>query len=750
INVIFKDKNKDFWFSTDVGLTQWHHDLQGQWSIRKYDKSNGIKGTYITTIAQTPDSILWFGTANGLYSFKNSIFKHYNQKSGFPELPVTTLFTDSRNRLWVGTTRGVFIYENDRFAPFSPGGHFFSYNITATVESRDGDMWIGTPRGLFQYDGDRIVNYTRNSGLSNDYISSLLQDREGNIWIGTHNGLNVLPNLKFSFIKIRTNLEHLNKLTPDSAGKIWVTSDSGLYTLENYHLKPYKLPSSPAVKSIRKIYFDGPDTLLLGTTHGLVMIKNHKTTEFTRADGLASNFISDIVRDEDGTYWIGTQGGLAAIRQGKIYDLTSHISEGYPRRLDLVRKSKVSDKLIHDLAIDRKNNLWIGTWAHGLFEVTEDSVIPFGTTQGLTDRNIRSLYIDHESDLWIATRYGGVFRYNGEDIHQFTKENGLSGNWVFTILEDREGNHWFGTANGLSMYDGRSWKNFGTRDGVTSGGITSSAIDKKGRLWFGSDDALSCYVQKKSSLHTVPPKVYIKSIRFTDDVSPKIFRSVKLPVPFGTQKPAAGISKLSGNPLLNFNYDHRSIKIEFAGIGLKDEAAVKYQYKLEGLDDDWSAITSQNIVTYIKLPPGTYTFRVRAKNRDGIWSSTPANASFVIETPLWQQVWFIILMAVIAVSAIVLVVMMIYQARLTQLLHVKHMRDTIATDLHDDIGSSLSSISIFSELARRQLMKSPMHAANLMQRIERISRDLIDAMDDIVWSINADNDSLEDAILRIQ
>ena len=107
-------------------------------------------------------------------------------------------------------------------------------------------------------------------------------------------------------------------------------------------------------------------------------------------------------------------------------------------------------------------------------------------------------------------------------------------------------------------------------------------------------------------------------------------------------------------------------------------------------------------------------------------------------------------MAVIAVSAIVLVVMMIYQARLTQLLHVKHMRDTIATDLHDDIGSSLSSISIFSELARRQLKKSPVHAANLMQRIERISRNLIDAMDDIVWSINADNDSLEDAILRIQ
>ncbi len=153
VNTIFKDKNGNYWFCTDKGITQWHRNKQSGWKIRQYDEHDGLAGKYITSITQTADSTLWFGTSDGLTSFKDNIFHHYNSDSIFPEKAITKLFTDSKNRLWIGTSGGLFTYSNTRIKPFMINEHLISATITDIIESYDGKIWIGTSKGLIRNDG---------------------------------------------------------------------------------------------------------------------------------------------------------------------------------------------------------------------------------------------------------------------------------------------------------------------------------------------------------------------------------------------------------------------------------------------------------------------------------------------------------------------------------------------------------------------------------------------------------------------
>lgn len=751
VNTIFKDKNAGYWFCTDKGVSQWRKVKSGNWKISQFDAHNGLVGKYISTVAQTVDSTLWFGTATGLISLKNHIFHHFKSKSILSNRAITKLFTDSNNQLWIGTTSGLYTYTNNRIKPFLMDGRSVSATINDILESYDGRIWIGTSKGLIRYDGHQSLHYNKKSGLCDNYVTSLLQDREGNIWIGTHNGLNELPNLKYSFSRIDTHFEHLIKLTTDPKGRVWVSSDDGLYLLKKDHLEPFKLNGTIPDSNILEITFNKTGKAhYLGTYRGLFEMTDTNIRRISTKDGLIDNTVSDVVQSDDGICWIGTSSGLTALKNGRLYNFSESISQSEPLPFKKIRSSNIPGKTVRDLLIDKDKNLWMATWAHGLFEVTHDSVISFGPAHGLTDPNIRYLYRDHEGVLWIATRYKGVFRYQNGTIQQFNVHDGLASNWVSTVVEDTDGNHWFGTAKGLSMFDGKTWKTFNASEGIIGGEILSSTIDGNGKLWFGSNTEITSFEVKKTRYPDVAPQVFIKNIRFINGSFPtQTKRNIILPVPFNLSKEIPA-NQSSGEKIFDFNYNQRSLTFEFAGIGFGNTNKVKYQYKLEGLEANWSAITSRNYVSYIKIPPGEYTFKVRARNQDGKWSAVPASASFIISTPLWQKSWFLILVAVFLISAISFIIIMTYRIRFNQMMRIRDMRDTIASDLHDDVGSSLSSISIFSELARRQIHKSPTHAANLIQRIEKISRNLIDSMDDIVWSINADNDTFEDAILRMQ
>jgi signal transduction histidine kinase len=197
--------------------------------------------------------------------------------------------------------------------------------------------------------------------------------------------------------------------------------------------------------------------------------------------------------------------------------------------------------------------------------------------------------------------------------------------------------------------------------------------------------------------------------------------------------------------LPDFSHNDNQLQLDFVGLSFAPGNVLRYQYKLEGADDDWSAPSEQRRVNYASLAPGRYRFLVRAANSDGSLSAVPASVTFTILRPVWQRGWFLTLAAL----AIGLGVYALYRYRVERLVEVERIRTRIATDLHDDIGSGLSQVSLLSEVIRRRVGHEET-VAEPLSTIATLSRDLVDSMGDIVWAINPRRDRLSDLTQRMR
>jgi signal transduction histidine kinase len=188
------------------------------------------------------------------------------------------------------------------------------------------------------------------------------------------------------------------------------------------------------------------------------------------------------------------------------------------------------------------------------------------------------------------------------------------------------------------------------------------------------------------------------------------------------------------------------VQIDFVGLSFAPGESLRYQYQLVGADRDWSAPTDQRAVNYANLAPGRYRFLVRAVNSDGVASPTPATMMFTILRPVWQRWWFILLMTVL----VGLVILVLYRYRLAQALKLERVRTRIATDLHDDIGASLSQMALLTEIIKQQHAVTNPEALRMLTQVADTSRRLVDTMSDIVWSVDPRRDTLSHLAQRIE
>ena len=220
------------------------------------------------------------------------------------------------------------------------------------------------------------------------------------------------------------------------------------------------------------------------------------------------------------------------------------------------------------------------------------------------------------------------------------------------------------------------------------------------------------------------------------------------PIIYLTEVAVNGKKDSSLSPYLSFAEKKfvsgiKVVSFSFAGVDLSTDAPLHYRYMLEGQDKDWVYAADRNFVSY-NLPPGHYVFKAQAQHAGGQWSEQPASFSFTISTPFWKSWWFVV--SLLVMSAIIL--FLVYRYHLRQALQVERLRSRISTDLHDDIGSTLSSISILSDMASHE--KDYTQSSGMMQEIKQSSVSLMEKMDDIVWSINPRNDSIQDLMVRVQ
>jgi signal transduction histidine kinase len=383
---------------------------------------------------------------------------------------------------------------------------------------------------------------------------------------------------------------------------------------------------------------------------------------------------------------------------------------------------------------DEAGNLWLGFYDGGLARYRDGRFQLFSPSDGVPAGLIRTLYLDQAGRLWVASDAGGIAHLDNPQLDSprfipYTIADGLSSKSVFCITEDKLGRLYFGTSRGLDRFDPQTShiRHYTKADGLVSNAIMVAFRDREGALWFGADAGMSRLIPSPDPPEQRPP-ILISGLRIAGNA---------------LAISALGETEVSG---LVLNPPQNQLSIDFVGLGFGAGEALKYQYKLVGANDEWSPATDQRTINYASLSPGKYRFMVRAVTSAGLVSATPATISFTMMPPIWQRWWFVMLVAL----TLGLAAAALYRYRVARLIELERVRTRIATDLHDDIGASLSLIAMLSEVAQRQAVKGNFKVGESLSSIAASSRELVDSMSDIVWAVNPRKDRFSELVKRMR
>jgi ligand-binding sensor domain-containing protein/two-component sensor histidine kinase len=745
------------WVGTQGGL--YHLDrTSGEWQLRLVDA--GMTGrdwedTFVDALLVDRSGALWAGTMNGLYHrFPDGRWEH--NQGGRPQAVVTALLQDRQGRLWAGTRRGLCRISAGRGLAGRPledtctaKRELAGEPIESLFESSDGALWAATPNGLAVY---RILNgresferYTSGNGLpGSGGILSLGEDRAGNLWMGAQGAIRVAKGGLRTYTR-QDGLDSANirSIVETQAGQLCVVSactGAEAKPLNCYDGRKF-IAIRPHVPSAIQDWGWSKGHLALQARSGEWWVPTGKgvfrfaplstAVALERARPKAVYALGEsvyaIFEDARGAIWISTQipavtGGVRANGLAR-WDPSRGVLERYPAGDPIS-----GDVLATAFAEDRAGNVWIGLNTGGILRYREGGfqTIPSGARPW-----VMALHADRQNRLWVAGNQG-VTRIDDPaaakpHMVDYTVANGLSSNLVVSITEDLLGRIYLATGHGVDcIYPGDvpHVRHYTNSEGLARGGVMAAFCDRQGVLWFGTREGLS-RLEPEPERPQSPPPVRISGLRV---------RGAPFPIS------ALGETSLMG---IELPADRNQLELEFVGLGFGAGGDLHYQYRLDATDLDWSRDTGQRTVNYANLSPGGYRWQVRALTSDGV-ASAPATVAFTVLAPVWQRWWMRLLM-LLGFSGLLYSV---YRYRMARLLELERLRTRIATDLHDDIGSSLSQIALLSEVAQRR--PAAEQRAEPLAEIANLSRELVDSMSDIVWAIDPEQDRLGDLSHRMR
>lgn len=759
---IYKDKDGDLWIGSDGGLDKYDraNDKFINYSYKTNDV-NSLSNNVILSIYQDKSGYFWIGTLKGLNRFDKDSgkFSRYyvdaSETNSINSNRINYILEDKAGILWVGTGDGIFLFDkkNDRLnkihSPATPSGELNNNNVLSIYEDASGLIWIGTAEdGVVKYDKERIKfkHYKHNpfdlNSLSHNTIRSIYQDGEGTLWIGTlGGGLNRMFNDGNGFTQYKNNPNDKYSLADNSVSAIfkdkydylWIgTWGGGL----NRTTVPYKNYDREDLKFIS--YKSEQTDLSSGNQ------VNHSLT---------SNIIQAMCEDSDSNLWIGTGIGLDLYNRKENNFISFNNDPDNPNSLS-------SNQVQSCILQDRNGNLWVGTW-NGLNKISADDVknalsnpssVKFkrynfqaDNLNSISDERVISAYEDEEGNLWFGTYGGGLNeltveeqKAGNEKFISYKIEDGLSSNIIYNIQCDNNGNLWVSTDNGLSRFDVKNklFRNYDASDGLQGNQFFWGAgfKGKNGELYFGGTNGFNVFnPEELRNNNHVPPivitdfQIFNKPVEIDNDDSP-LKKSIVL-----TKE-------------IELTYGQNVFSFEFAALDFTAPAKNRYAYIMDGFDKDWINSGKRRYVTYTNLDPGEYVFRVKGSNNDGIWNEEGTKVIIKILPPLWRTWWF---MSSVLILFGVIISSIIY-FRVKHLLDIERLRIKLAADLHDNIGSSLTEISILSEVISKKIQTADEGIKKSLNMISTSSRNLIDSMSDIVWLVNPKRDSLYDLILRLR
>ncbi|RYG02996.1 MAG: hypothetical protein EOO02_09375, partial [Chitinophagaceae bacterium] len=727
----------------------------------------------VQTIVEDPSGQkLWLGCDSGLAMFdkrKNELYSHLNNPERlavFNEINRTTdainiIFIDQQKRMWLS------LWDHSKRKEY-----YRCFDMTKNVQTRDtlgldpgksiykelhgfaqqsnSALWAFGRMQLYAFDEQsKKFNYIRNeqaedNGIRFDYVYTMFEDREHNLWIGTDQGVYSTNTTQQFFKSIRapgslksTDLS-VTGFHESASGNLYVTTwGQGLVTFDQ-NIQPlsneFHLPTNDKHYQLQWSIYEQPETgkLWIGCQAGRLLVYDIKTHQSVLLNPkiFENKTIRQIIGDSRGNIWFATQYGVLAKWNARTGTLAN-----FDKEIELVTNLGT---IIYKVFEDVEGMLWLGTHESGLFRINPDSgkIISKYNSESGKDRSIYSNIVTdivsyNDSTIIIANGAINFLNIRTGTTRLLSANEGLPSNTVNNIEQDRQGNLWISMLSGLCRYNiaRHLFASYSQRDGITYDNFEPGAKYRmrNGSMLFGTTHDFIAFQPEKINSIQPPPNVTITDFKL-----------------FNLYLPPDSIFKL---PVIKLDYKENSITLEFAALSfLQKDKVVYYFYKLEGIDKDWIRTDRLPLANYTQLPAGDFTFKVWCENSDGLRSKEITTLKISIAPPFWKTWWFMILIAI----TIAAIIYLVHRIRIDRILGMEKVRRRIARDLHDDMGSTLSTINILSEMAKMKVSSDSGKTREFIEKISENSNRMMEAMDDIVWSINPMNDNMQKVAARMR
>ncbi|MCP4152667.1 MAG: response regulator [bacterium] len=652
VRALLEDANGNLWIGTLKGL-----NCLKDGKLKVYTTKEGLSSDNVRALCRDSKGSLWIGTkGGGLNCFKDGTFTTHNSKEGLPGNDIWSIYEDREGTLWMGTGNGLSRFKDGKFTNYTTKHGLSENSINRVRGDREGNLWLGTYGGGLnrwnRKDGT-ITSFTKNQGFSDNIIWAIHEDREGSLWIGTcSGGLNRLKDGKFTGYTTKEGLTNANvqAIYEDRKGNMWFGSRGGVNCMKEGHITEFTIARGLAHNTVWSILEDRKGSTWIATYKGLCHLEKGKFTIYTKKQGLTHNTIIVIYEDREGNLWVGTTDGLNRLKDGTITRYTTE--QGLAG--DTV-------KCIHE---DQKGNLWFGTKT-GLNRLKEGKFTTYTTEDGMSNNIIVDIHEDVAGTLWIGTNGGGLNRLKAGEFTTVTTRQGLFNDTIYRIIEDDSGYYWMSCNNGIfrakkkhleECCEGKratiNCDSYNETDGMPSrecngGSQPAGWKSSDGRIWFPTLKGAVTIEPSEIKTNPLPPPVKIEEILVDNQkiplchIGPGPANRGKIELPPGKER----------------------LTIHYTALSFLVPERVRFKYKLEGFDTKWQEAETKREATYTNLPPGNYTFKVKACNNDGIWNEKGAALHITLQPCYYQTQWFYSL----CVLVLLLIVFSGYRLRVRQL-----------------------------------------------------------------------------------
>jgi ligand-binding sensor domain-containing protein/serine phosphatase RsbU (regulator of sigma subunit) len=642
---IFPGDSNYVWITTFGGGIARYNSKTKKFDV--FNTSTGLQTDKFLKGERGASGDIWFGTrGKGVYRYDGRNFTNYNSSDGLTATSYYSVYNDRKGRTWLGSTsKGIDIVERDYSIHHLSIPEIDGDLISGIIEDRHGNYWIAGKQGLYKYNEQHPMLFTDKQGLPSNSILSLAEDRDGNIWVGTTAGVCLFRNEAVVSYTDKEGLSRKNVTSffTDSHGNRFTgMAGGGVGLVLDNAVQPLDIPELNG-QTVIAFCEDADGRIWIGcdnNDNGVVVIEKsggnwRKYKTYVMLAGATVKTVTRIIRDHNDNIWLACYGA-GVIRIGSDNSAVSYDdSTGLPTNNVLT------------VFEDMYGMIWVGTLHGGVVKIDPSGKMTTLTEKdGLADNSVWAITGDQSGNIFFGTNDNGVSCYDGKKFVTISAKQGLCSDLVYALICDDKNRLWVGTDKGVNRISfGKNFavvtmKYFGENDGLRGTEIGQNALylDKSGNIWIGTNEGLIRYQSQYDYINDNPPRLELTGLRLyyqAADWSKMAF----------TVDPRTG---LPVNP--EFSYKDNHLTFDYQALTTDN---VRYQFMLEGVDADWSPLTTNTSAVYTNIPPGDhYVFRVKAVNRDGFWSKEVLTYSFSVSPPFWKTWWFYSLIAVLAAASI--------------------------------------------------------------------------------------------------